>query len=960
MASYSRGWKGSQPGPNPFFKKFERKTSGHSSGGGKDGKRIIAKIIELARNFFSYAWAALAWFSRWLFQRRSFWKRAFLVVAALGIIGFVFLGALLAYYSFNLPDPRFLMERDPVESTKIYDRNGKLLYEVHGEVKRTLVELDQIPQFVKDATIAIEDKDFYSHGGVDFTGIIRSVFVNLRSGSLSQGGSTITQQFVRNAVLTREKTFTRKIKEIAMSLQLERKYSKDEILKLYLNEIPYGSNAYGIYAASQTFFAKEPKDLTLTEAAYLAAMPQAPTFYSPYGLHRKDLDDRADTVLQLMFDQGYITKDQRNLAQNEKVEFKKIGNSILAPHFVMYIQDILAKNYGEVSLQEGGLKVTTTLDYDLQVKAEEAVQTTVAENEKKYNVTNGGLVAINPQNGQILAMVGSRDYFNEEHDGAVNVTLQPLQPGSSFKPYVYAAAFKEGMSPATMIMDVETNFGEFGGEQYIPHNYDEKTRGPVSIRTALQGSLNIPAVKVLMLTGIEDSIRTAESMGITTLKDRSRFGPSIVLGGAEVKLLEHTAAYGVFATNGVKHETVPILKVEDRSGKVLEEWQESRGREVLNPQIAYQITNVLSDNDARAYIFGRNSKLTLPGRPVATKTGTTQKYKDAWTIGYTPSLVAGVWMGNNDATPMTGGASGSLTAAAVWNEFMQKALEGKPVEQFARPEGLVDMDVDSVSGKLPTSLTPSTKKEIFSSFNIPKQDDDLHVLATYNGETKVYAVFHSEQPDNPAWENPVRAWALANGYVYPDEQPGEEQTDLNLKISVTNPVTTLPWQVSVQAETDKDVKEIQIFLDNQFLQSSLDSKSLEYTGTAAHVDGHHELVIQGRTGDNKTNRRIIDLTFALGKKLLILSPQDNQELVFPTNIALEGSALVEISEVKFWRKSAGGQETAISGNISRQKTGQVYLYTLNWSEADKPAKGSYSIYGQIGADTSNSVTVKIP
>ena len=597
-------------------------------------------------------------------KKKKIWKKLLILVAAAGLLGFIIFGVLFAYYSFNLPDPNKLGSRVVPESTKIFDRNNELLYEIHGEAKRTLIPFEQIPSYTKQAAIAVEDKNFYKHSGISLTGIIRSALKNVFTNS-RVGGSTITQQFVRNAVLTREKTYTRKLKEVVLSLQLERKYSKDEILQLYFNEIPYGSNAYGIEAAAQTFFGKNAKDLSLVESAYLAALPQAPTYYSPFGPHRDELNQRADTVLKLMAEQGYITKEEKELAQSTKVEFRAIGQGILAPHFVMYIQDILAQKYGEVSLREGGFKITTTLDLSLQKIAEEAVAKQVAINEKNYNATNASLVATDPNTGQVLAMVGSRDYFDKVHDGAVNVALRSRQPGSSFKPYVYASAFKSGMNPATVLLDVQTNFGNFGGKDYVPQNYDGQSHGPVSIRQALQGSLNVPAVKTVILTGIENSIDLAEKMGITTLGDRTRYGPSIVLGGGEVKLLDHVGAFGVFAALGIKHDITAILKIEDGRGNVLEEYKPSRGKEVLDPQVAYQINNVLSDNEARAYIFGRSNRLTIPGRAVAAKTGTTQEYHDAWTVGYTPSLAAGVWVGNNNNTAMKTPADGSVVAAPI-------------------------------------------------------------------------------------------------------------------------------------------------------------------------------------------------------------------------------------------------------------------------------------------------------
>ena len=938
MSNHFRGWKNSSTAP--FLRKPDR-------GGSSGVRKFFAFIAKELKRF---------WRIKGIFKK--------LVVAGIfaSILGFIVFGSVFAYYAFNLPDPNKLINREAIESTKILDRNGKLLYELYDEEKRTLVTLDAIPQYARDATVAIEDKNFYKHGGISITGIIRSIFINIITASKSQGGSTITQQFVRNAVLTLEKSWTRKIKEIALSLQLERKYSKDEILQLYLNEIPYGSNAYGIEAASQTFFGKSVKDVSIAEAAYLAAMPQAPSRYSPYGPNREALEGRARTVLSAMADQGYITAEQKETALKQNVEFRNIGRGILAPHFVLYVQDLLAKEYGDVSLRRDGLKVITTLDLDLQLEGERIVKEQVDTNEKKYNMHNGSLVAIDPKNGQILAMVGSRDYFDKENDGAVNITLQPLQPGSSFKPYVYATAFKKGFSPATMIMDVKTNFGDFGGKEYIPSNYDGKDYGPVSMRKALQGSLNVPAVKTLMLVGIGDSIDTAESMGITTLKDRSRFGPSIVLGGAEVKLLEHTAAYGIFAAGGVKHDTIAILKIEDKAGNVLKEYTESAGREVLDPQIAYQITHVLSDNPARQYIFGVNNKLHLPGRPVAAKTGTTQEYRDAWTVGYTPSIAVGVWMGNNDHSAMTGGASGSLVAAAVWNEFMKKAVEGKPVEEFTRPAGITEIAVDSLSGKLPTAFSPETKTEIFASFNVPQQSDDVHIQATVNGQTQVYTVLHSEQPQNPAWEDPVILWALANGYTYPQSGSFEEGTlgsaQIDINIKTPDRINTTPWIVGADIQSSGPVQEVRFMLDSRLLGVDA-SAPYEFTSSESHVDGAHQLTVQAATEGGQSKQKSKNLIFATGKTMLILEPQNNQTINLPANLTVEASADVDISAVEFFRR-AGGKETKITGPVSKRRYAGIHQYTLNWNESPAPASGSYAIYAKIGTDKSNEVTVKIP
>ncbi len=732
-------------------------------------------------------------FSKWTWRKGLKYT---LYLAGLGLIS----GSILFFLvSLSLPNPNKLSARVVPQSTKIYARDGTtLLYEIHGEAKRTLVELSDIPDYMKEATIAIEDKDFYKNNGVDVTGIFRAVFKNLTSGDLTgQGGSTITQQFVKNAILTNEKTLTRKVKEAVLAVQIEQKFSKDEILKLYLNEIPYGQNAYGVEAAAQTYFNKHAKDVTLAEAAYLAAIPQAPSFYSPLGSHKDRLDARKDLVLEEMEKQGYITREEKEAAQAEKVVFNKIKNAIKAPHFVLYVQELLAAEYGEKTLEEGGLNVVTSLDWRLQEIAEKAVVDGVARNEKRWGAENASLVAIDPKTGQILAMVGSRDYFDDAHDGQVNVAIRERQPGSSFKPYVYATAFKEGMSPATMLMDVRMSFGTYGGKDYSPANYDGASHGATSIRKALAGSLNVPAVKTLYLTGVQDAIDTAKDLGISSPLDTDRCGLSLVLGGCEVTLLDHVSAMGVFANMGVKHDHTPILKISDSKGKVLEEYKDA-GREALHPQVAYEIVDIMTDNNARTYVFGSRSPLILPDRPVGAKTGTTQSWKDGWTLGYTPSLVAGVWTGNNKGELMKSGADGVLVAAPIWNQFMREATKGTPVEQFKEPAGMQHLYVDSVSGKLPTEYTPSTKQEIFASNSVPNRYDDVHVAVKINRlngklaneqtppelvEVRTYTVFHSEQPDKPNWEGPVQAWAKAAGYTYPPTE--QDDGSVNPEFSST-------------------------------------------------------------------------------------------------------------------------------------------------------------------------------
>ncbi len=685
---------------------------------------------------------------------------------------FMFLGGALAlamltaWVSRDLPNPDTLLDRSVALSTKIYDRTGDhLLYEIHGAQARTLVKLDAIPDDAVNATIAIEDKNFYKHRGFVVKSILRAVFTNVFRAGAVRGASTITQQFVKNAILTPEKTFARKIRELLLAVEIERRFTKEQILQLYFNEIPYGRSNYGIEAASQSYFGKSARDLNLAEAATLAALPQAPTTY----LNNPDrLAARRNLVLSLMAEQGYITDADASAAKAEPLALRQRSENIEAPHFVLWVKELLTEKYGERLVEQGGLKVMTTLDYDKQKAAEEAVAAGIAKIEEKGG-SNAALAAINPRDGHILAMVGSRDYFDEAYDGAVNVTLRPRQPGSSFKPVVYAASFVKGYTPTTILYDVVTTFKTEIGKDYAPENYDGKERGPLTVRQALAGSLNIPAVKMIYLTGIDRVLDLAEALGYTTLKDRSRFGLSLVLGGGEVKLLEHTSAYAALANEGVRFDPIAVLRVEDKDGNALEEWKPKEGVRVLDPQIARLVTDILQDNNARAYIFGAANRLTLPDRPVAAKTGTTNDFRDGWTMGYVPSLAVGVWAGNNDNTAMKRGADGSVIAAPIWQAFMMKALEGTAGESFVPPEPVITgkpildgqvpggtvVRIDRASGLLATEYTPPnwieerTFNEIHAELHYLNKDDP-----------------RGPGPENPAadwqyenWEAAVRAWA---------------------------------------------------------------------------------------------------------------------------------------------------------------------------------------------------------
>lgn len=616
-------------------------------------------------------------------------KKAIFFLKLLGG-GFLFLIiALLAsfiYVAKDLPRPESFTEKSSIESTKIYDRTGKvLLYEMYGEEKREIVEFNKVPKHLKEAILTAEDINFYHHFGVDFKGVIRAALTNLKLMKPVQGGSTISQQLIRSSFLTREKTLKRKIREIILTLELERRYSKDQIFDFYLNQIPFGSNAYGVQAASQTYFQKEVSDISLAEAAVLAALIQAPSYLSPYGEHKEELLKRKDLILDRMVKEGFLTKQEAEEAKKEEIVFSKILQPIRAPHFVMYVKEYLEQKYGEEFIKEKGLKIYTSLDWELQKEAEKIVKER-AEINKAYRAFNAALVTIDPQSGEILTMVGSVNFFGEVYpkncvagknclfEPYPNVAIRGRQPGSAFKPFVYATAFKKGANDQTVVIDELTNFGT-ATNPYIPQNYDGLFRGPVTLRQALAQSLNVPSIKVLAnLAGLEDSIQTAKDLGITTLtKPPSFYGLPLVLGGGEVKLLEMVSAYGVFATDGIRFPPVFILKIEDSAGNVLEK-KNSTPKRVLEPAVAQLITDILSDNVARAPIFGANSPMYFPNQKVAAKTGTTDNYKDGWIIGYTPSIVVGVWVGNNDNTPMLN-EPGIVVAGPIWRAFMEKLFE---------------------------------------------------------------------------------------------------------------------------------------------------------------------------------------------------------------------------------------------------------------------------------------------
>ena len=737
------------------------------------------------------------------------------------ILGFIGSGiASLWFANLEIPDLQVFTERKVSESTKIFDRTGKiLLYDVHENTKRTVIPFEDISRHVKNATIAIEYAEFYSHFGIQPKSILRAVLANLTPGGLKQGGSTITQQVIKNTVLTADKTITRKIKEWVLAIKLERTLSKDQILGIYLNETPYGGNIYGVEEASQTFFGVSAKDLSLAQAAYIAALPQAPSFYSPYGKNTASLDNRKTLVLKKMREYGFITDEELTQALNEKVNFLPKNNvGIRAPHFALLVRDILIEKYGEEKVEQGGLKVITTLNYDMQDKAEKTLKRFSASLEENYNATNQALVAIDPKTGDVLSMVGSRDYFDKKIDGNFNVATALRQPGSSFKPFVYATALTKGYTPETIFFDTKTEFSSecnpdgtpknkqiAEGEKnpcYSPQNYDGTYAGPMTMKHALAQSRNIPAIKALYLSGIKESINTAEAMGITSLTTPERYGLTLVLGGGEVSLLDLTSAYGVFANDGIRNPYRTILKVEDKEGNVIEQATEQPSQ-AISPNVARQITDMLSDQ--REGFESVNQFIRPLRREVATKTGTTNDFRDVWIASYTPDIAVGLWSGRNDNTPMGKKVAG-LIIVPVWGAFMSEIKDMIPVTPFKKPDptptdlkpvfrgiwkGGRSYTIDKISGKLATEFTPEETKqemvfnEVHSILHWVDKNDPLGEIPTRpendnqyeNWEYGVRNWFKNWQAQNPTFLE-------TNDFTVP-----KERDDIHTKESI--PVVTI-------------------------------------------------------------------------------------------------------------------------------------------------------------------------
>lgn len=642
---------------------------------------------------------------------------------ALGVLFFFILtlaGGSYGAYQFafaDLPPISDLVEKKQPVTTRILDRNGELLFRIYEDENRTLIKLSQLPPHVVAATVAIEDKYFFQHRGFSASGIVRAMIANAQTDSI-QGGSTITQQLVKNRLLSSERTFRRKVREMILAIQVERAFTKEEILEMYLNQVPFGGATYGIEEAAQTYFGKSARTLSLAEAAMLAGLPAAPSVYSPFGSRPELAFVRQEEVIRRMAEDGLISEAEAAEARSQAVIFRPNTISIRAPHFVMYVRELLAREYGEEALIQDGFEVRTSLDLALQNEVQEIVSTEVATLER-MRVGNGAALVTAPKTGEILAMVGSVNYFDFDNDGQVNVTVQPRQPGSAIKPLTYATAFSRGKTPTSIVDDSPITYNLPGSRPYSPRNYDGSYRGPVTLKQALASSYNIPAVKVLAEIGIEPVIDQAERMGISTWNDRGRFGLSLTLGGGEVLMTEMAQLYGTFANYGQTVDLNPILEIKDSAGEtiyrnhcVLDGYNCPQTR-TLDSRIAYQITQILSDNQARTPAFGPQSVLNIPGQEVAVKTGTTNSLRDNWTFGYTNDYVVSVWVGNNDNSPMSYVASGITGASPIWNKITRLLLDPDLPHHFIRPEGMIARQICLQTGTLACSGCPTIIEELF-------------------------------------------------------------------------------------------------------------------------------------------------------------------------------------------------------------------------------------------------------
>ncbi len=677
------------------------------------------------------------------------------------VLGGLFFSLIVSFYFVilkDLPSPKKLAQQTSF-STSIYDRDGNLLYEIYADKNRSPIKLDQIPDYVKKATLAIEDQNFYHHSGFSLRGILRASYQTIFNQTL-QGGSTITQQLVKNALLTPERTITRKIKEALLTVATEAIYTKDEILEMYFNQTPYGGTAWGIEAAARRYFNKPASDLSLAEASLLAGLPASPTTFSPFGAQPQLAKNRQELVLDRMVEAGFISQEEANSAKSEELKYAAIREPILAPHFIMYVKEQLVDLFGQKQVEQGGLRVFTSLDLSIQQQAQTAVKEEIEKN-VQHNVTNGAALVTNPRTGEILAMVGSRDYFDLENDGKFNVTTSALrQPGSAIKPINYAIAIDRGkITAATPLIDAPTCFSQTGLRAYCPRNYNLSFHGIVQTRFALGNSYNIPAVKVLALNGLNNFIEEARNFGITTFDNPDQYGLSLTLGGGEVKMTDMATAFGVLANLGVKKDLVSILEVTDKDGQILLDNRKNLGtigERVISQEAAYITSHILLDNGARSAVFGSRSSLVVRGHPeVSVKTGTTNDLRDNWTIGYNPSRLVAVWIGNNNNTSMRSVVSGAVGATSIWNRIITFVFEKDELteEWPSKPDNVVGHLVCRLSGNLPGDSGCETRFEYFIQSYLPPIEGNSREVVLINQENgalvkpgeEIQTVEHREQ-----------------------------------------------------------------------------------------------------------------------------------------------------------------------------------------------------------------------
>ncbi|MFA9288598.1 MAG: penicillin-binding protein [Weeksellaceae bacterium] len=776
------------------------------------------------------------------------------------IFGFVCAFGLFAWYGRDLPQPGKLSEARG-SSTVFYDREGEIIYEMYKDKNRIPVEGDEIPEMLKQATVAIEDKRFYEHKGVSEFGILRAFFNNYVLGN-PQGGSTITQQLIKNVLLSSERTLPRKIKEAILAFEVEKRYTKDEILTMYLNENPYGGSFWGVGSAARGYFNKDPKELTLVEAAILAGLPQSPSRYSPFIGEEGAWKVRATDVLRRMEEDEYITEDQEEAAvkQLDKVKFSSEQLSITAPHFIFYLRNQIEEEFGPAVLNQG-IEVKTTLDLEMQKKAEKIIKDEI-EDLEKYDVGNGALVALDPKNGEIISYVGSYDYNNEAYGKFDVVSQGNRQPGSTLKPIEYATAFEKGYTPATVLMDVETTFPNQGGDDYVPKNYDGKYHGPTQIRFALGNSFNVPAVKMLAMIGLRDFLQQSYDMGLTSLEPTQEnidnLGLSASLGGGETTLLELVSAYSVFANEGTKTEIQGILEIKDHNGKSIYKKKKPVEKEVLSPEISFLISHILSDNNARVATFGTGSYLQVPGKTVAVKTGTTDDKKDNWAVGYTNGITLGVWVGNNDGQVMNPAiASGATGASPIWHNFMVELLKKYDDGIMEKPDDVEAVTIDAYLGGLPKDGNP-TRSEYFIKGTEPT--DISPYYKTFDG--KEYIVINETDPISTdgknRWQEAIDAWAASQSDErFKNAGDKVKAESENISLSIKSPgnettVNTNDVEVKVKISTDSTVKRVRFWINDEE-KKTLETDSKDITEKFNLPDGKYTIKIQAWNDKDKSS-----------------------------------------------------------------------------------------------------------